>query len=78
MEKKIREFNEGGEDVFTLSLSMGQAELGKDGDVEAFLSRMDEEMYKSKRRYHLLQEQKVIEEEASAAKDSKKEKKDKK
>ena len=49
----LRTFNESKQEPFTLSVSMGDARYELDGDVETFLSRMDERMYEEKRKYHL-------------------------
>ena len=49
----LRTFNESKQELFTLSVSMGDARYELDGDVETFLSKMDERMYEEKRKYHL-------------------------
>ena len=51
----LSQFNESGEEPFTLSVSMGYAQFGAEDDAEAFLSHMDGKMYEEKRKYHLLQ-----------------------
>ena len=51
----LSQFNESGEEPFTLSVSMGYAQFGAEDDAEAFLRHMDEKMYEEKRKYHLLQ-----------------------
>ena len=51
--RNIEKFNEAGIEKFKISISVGRAKLGEDGDVEKFLTSMDERMYEAKRLYHL-------------------------
>lgn len=57
----LSQFNESGEEPFTLSVSMGYAQFGAEDDAEAFLRHMDEKMYEEKRKYHLLQKSRDLE-----------------
>ena len=49
----LKQFNRSGAEPFALSVSMGYAKFEPDDNIETFQRKMDEEMYKEKRRYHL-------------------------
>ncbi len=52
----LSRFNAAGIEPFTLSVAMGYTKWQPKDDAESFLKRMDEKMYREKRRFHLERE----------------------
>ncbi len=59
IDRNIQKFNESKAEPFILSAAMGQAKLGSDANVEAFLTQMDENMYIEKRKYHEIKDKEI-------------------
>ncbi len=49
---RVHSFNQSDRELFSLSASMGCAVFGRGDDAESFMSRMDNNMYEAKRKYH--------------------------